>query len=70
MQEVTARLLGLRGMLHVVQKPVSKQASYDKVETAKAGRHGDGRGLFLYVKPTGARSSVLRYQVSGTGATP
>ena len=36
-----------------------------KVETALAGRHGDGRGLFLYVKPTGARSWVLRYQVQG-----
>jgi len=36
-----------------------------KVETASAGRHGDGRGLFLYVKPTGARSWVLRYQVQG-----
>lgn len=36
-----------------------------KVETAEAGRHGDGRGLFLYVKPSGSRSWVLRYQVQG-----
>lgn len=36
-----------------------------KVETAKPGRHGDGRGLFLYVKATGSRSWVLRYQVQG-----
>jgi len=36
-----------------------------KVETALPGRHGDGRGLFLYVKPSGARSWVLRYQVHG-----
>lgn len=36
-----------------------------KVETATPGRHGDGRGLFLYVKPSGARSWVLRYQVQG-----
>jgi integrase len=36
-----------------------------KVETAGVGRHGDGRGLFLYVKPTLARSWVLRYQVQG-----
>lgn len=36
-----------------------------KVETADAGRHGDGRGLFLYVKPSGSRSWVLRYQVQG-----
>lgn len=36
-----------------------------KVETALPGRHGDGRGLFLYVKPSGARSWVLRYQIHG-----
>lgn len=36
-----------------------------KVETADTGRHGDGRGLFLYVKASGARSWVLRYQVHG-----
>ncbi|MCC1495044.1 site-specific integrase [Cognatishimia sp. F0-27] len=36
-----------------------------KVEAAAPGRHGDGRGLFLYVKPSGARSWVLRYQVQG-----
>jgi len=36
-----------------------------KVETAKPGRHGDGRGLFLYVKPTGSRSWVLRFQMQG-----
>ena len=39
--------------------------SAQKVKTAKPGRHGDGRGLFLYVKPSGARSWVLRYQVQG-----
>lgn len=39
--------------------------SVRKVEIAGAGRHGDGRGLFLYVKPSGARSWVLRYQVHG-----
>ncbi len=36
-----------------------------QVETAGPGRHGDGRGLFLYVKASGARSWVLRYQVLG-----
>lgn len=36
-----------------------------QVETAKQGKHGDGRGLFLFVKPTGSRSWVLRYQVHG-----
>ncbi|WP_370286578.1 tyrosine-type recombinase/integrase [Pseudooceanicola nanhaiensis] len=39
--------------------------SVQKVKSAGPGRHGDGRGLFLYVKPTGARSWVLRYQVQG-----
>lgn len=36
-----------------------------KAETAQSGRHGDGRGLFLYVKSSGARSWVMRYQVQG-----
>ncbi|MDF2235759.1 integrase arm-type DNA-binding domain-containing protein [Albimonas sp. CAU 1670] len=36
-----------------------------KVETAGPGRHVDGRGLMLLVKPTGARSWVLRYQKDG-----
>lgn len=36
-----------------------------KVKAAGTGRHGDGRGLFLYVKGSGARSWVLRYQVAG-----
>ena len=36
-----------------------------KVKTAKAGRHGDGAGLYLLVTDTGARSWVLRVQVGG-----
>ena len=36
-----------------------------QVATAKAGRHSDGRGLLLVVKPSGAKSWVLRYQLSG-----
>jgi integrase len=36
-----------------------------KVETAAPGRYTDGRGLMLVVKPTGARSWVLRYQMRG-----
>ncbi len=35
------------------------------VASAKAGRHADGGGLYLLVKPTGARSWVLRVQVEG-----
>jgi integrase len=36
-----------------------------KVETSKPGRYTDGRGLMLVVKPSGAKSWVLRYQVAG-----
>lgn len=35
------------------------------VRNAKPGRHGDGQGLYLLVKPTGARSWVLRVQYRG-----
>ena len=35
------------------------------VENAKPGRHPDGRGLYLLVKPSGARSWLLRIQVGG-----
>jgi hypothetical protein len=39
--------------------------SVRKVATAPAGRYTDGRGLMLVVKPSGARSWVLRYQLNG-----
>lgn len=32
---------------------------------AKPGRHADGKGLYLLVKPTGAKSWLLRVQVDG-----
>lgn len=35
------------------------------VRTAKPGRHADGDGLYLLVKPSGARSFVLRIQQAG-----
>lgn len=35
------------------------------VLNAKPGRHADGLGLYLFVKPTGARSWLLRVQVDG-----
>jgi integrase len=38
----------------------TKQAQY-----AKPGRHSDGRGLYLLVKPSGAKSWVLRVQHEG-----
>lgn len=36
-----------------------------QVQNAKPGRHSDGRGLYLLVKPSGARSWVLRVQYQG-----
>jgi integrase len=36
-----------------------------QVQNAKPGRHSDGKGLYLLVKPTGARSWVLRVQHRG-----
>lgn len=35
------------------------------VQNAKAGRHIDGQGLYLLVKPTGSKSWVLRVQKDG-----
>lgn len=35
------------------------------VKSAKPGRHADGNGLYLLVKPTGGRSWLLRVQVDG-----
>lgn len=36
-----------------------------KVKSLKPGRHGDGDGLYLLVKPTGARTWMLRIQQNG-----
>jgi len=36
-----------------------------KARNAKVGTHGDGDGLYLRVKPTGAKSWVLRVQFQG-----
>src|SRR4051794_37224264 len=35
------------------------------VKHAKPGRHGDGKGLYLTVSDTGARSWLLRYERNG-----
>ena len=35
------------------------------VKNAKPGKHGDGEGLYLLVKPSGAKSWVLRIQADG-----
>lgn len=42
-----------------------KRLSALSVKNAKAGRHADGDGLYLLVKPTGGRSWLLRVQVDG-----
>jgi Arm domain-containing DNA-binding protein len=36
------------------------------VRTAKPGRYGDGDGLYLLVKKSGARFRVFRYKVNGS----
>jgi integrase len=36
-----------------------------EVRNAKPGRHADGKGLYLLVKPSGSKSWVLRVQVGG-----
>ena len=36
-----------------------------QVETAPAGTYDDGRRLRLVVRPSGARSWILRYQLNG-----
>ncbi len=35
------------------------------LKNAKPGRHVDGRGLCLVVKPSGARTWLLRMQLNG-----
>ena len=35
------------------------------IKSAKPGRHGDGGGLYLMVKPSGAKSWLLRIQAEG-----
>ena len=37
----------------------------ESVRAAKPGRHADGDGLYLLVKPTGARSWLLRVVTNG-----
>lgn len=44
---------------------LSEQLDALKVKNAKAGKHRDGKGLILLVKPTGAKSWVLRVQHDG-----
>jgi integrase len=41
---------------------MAKRLSATFVAHAKPGRHGDGDGLYLQVRPSGSKSWVLRYQ--------
>ncbi|MGJ0508326.1 MAG: tyrosine-type recombinase/integrase [Methylocystis sp.] len=43
----------------------SSKLSARKVETAKAGRHGDGAGLWLAVSQTGAKRWLYRFTIDG-----
>lgn len=36
-----------------------------QLKNAKPGMHADGSGLYLYVKPGGAKSWIFRYQIAG-----
>ena len=46
-------------------KKVLNALNAKSVAHAKPGRHADGGGLHLLVKPTGARSWVFRYTIKG-----
>lgn len=54
--------MGTRGHM---PKKVINALSAKSVLHAKPGRHADGGGLHLLVKPTGARSWVFRYTIKG-----
>lgn len=43
----------------------SGQLTAKSINTKPPGRHADGRGLYLLVKPSGARSWVFRYMLTG-----
>lgn len=46
-------------------KKLSKALTPMQVKNAKPGRHADGEGLHLLVKPTGAKSWVYRFMLNG-----
>ena len=43
----------------------SQPLTHKQVQNAKPGPHSDGHGLYLLVKPSGAKSWVLRVQYQG-----
>lgn len=50
---------------HFVDWKTMGQLTAKFVQHTKAGRHGDGNGLYLLVKKDDSRSWVLRVQVAG-----
>lgn len=44
---------------------MSKLTAVTVKSKKKPGRHADGKGLYLFVKPTGAKTWILRVQVDG-----
>ena len=44
---------------------MSRVRACGEIRSATLGRHGDGNGLFLYVKPEGTRSWIQRLVVRG-----
>jgi integrase len=49
----------------VLFEAISMALTAKKISTLEEGRHGDGRGLYLQVTASGARSWLLRYERHG-----
>ncbi|MEK4035337.1 Arm DNA-binding domain-containing protein [Methylocystis sp. IM3] len=50
-------------------KQLKEKLSDRKVRTAGPGRHGDGKGLWLNVSPTGSRTWEFRFQIANRSRT-
>lgn len=59
----------LRQPSGVVMARMVEKLTAIQVRTAKHGRHSDGDGLFLLVKPNSGRFWVFRYRVAVDGNT-
>jgi integrase len=61
---VTDRRTGRAEEDNIMPKKLSKALTPLEVKNAKPGRHADGEGLHLLVKPSGARSWVYRFMLN------